>query len=131
VDLVLDGYARLGDYNNGEDDLRQKIRVKENTELSYAIKIATAERHHPHDRLLVRLMDQDGEQLIVLKTYTDGGAGKWRHDTVDLSRFAGRTVYLSFFVETDPVLRTVFYLDQVALETKSGPKTGSPPQRRP
>jgi uncharacterized protein YkwD len=130
VDLVLDGYARLGDYNNGEDDLRQKIRLGENTELSYAIKIGTAERDHPHDRLLVRLMDQNGEQLIVLRTYTDGAAGGWKRDRVDLSRFAGRTVYLSFFVETDPVRRTVFYLDQVALETKSGPKTGSPPQRR-
>ncbi len=32
------------------------------------------------------------------------------------SRFAGRTIYLSFFVETDPLLTTAFYLDQVALE---------------
>jgi uncharacterized protein YkwD len=118
ADLILDGYARLGDYNNGEDDLRQKIRVTENTELSYAIKIRTAERHHPYDRLLVRLMDKNGEQLGVLKRYTDGDAGGWRRDTVDLSRFAGRTVYLSFFVETDPMLRTAFYLDRVTLENK-------------
>ena len=118
ANLVLDGYARLGDYNNGKDDLRQKIRVGENTELSYAIKIGTAEHYHPYDRLLVRIMDKNGAQLGVLRTYTDGDAGGWRRDTVDLSRFAGRTVYLSFFVETDPILRTVFYLDQVGLENK-------------
>ncbi len=118
ANLILDGYARLGDYNNGEDDLRQKIRVGENTELSYAIKIGTAERDHPYDRLLVRLMNKSGEQLGVLRTYTDGDAGGWRRDTVDLSRFAGRTVYLSFFVETDPILPTVFYLDQISLENE-------------
>jgi uncharacterized protein YkwD len=116
ADLILDGYARLGDYDNGEDDLRQKIRIPENAELSYEIKIETNEWRHPSDRLLVRLMDQNGEQLTVLRTYTDGGAGGWRRDTIDLSRFADRTVYLSFYVETDPMLRTAFYLDRVILE---------------
>ncbi len=28
------GYARLGDYDNGRDNLRQKIQTEENTELS-------------------------------------------------------------------------------------------------
>jgi uncharacterized protein YkwD len=116
ADLILDGYARLGDYDNGKDDLRQKIRVGESAELSYAIKIETNEHRHPSDRLLVRLMDQNGERLAVLKRYTDGDAGGWRRHRIDLSRFAGRTVYLSFFVETDPMLRTAFYLDRVALE---------------
>jgi uncharacterized protein YkwD len=116
AELILDGYARLGDYDNGRDELRQEIRVGENTELSYRIKIETTERQHPSDRLAVRLMDRKGEQLAVLESYTDADAGGWRRDTVDLSRFAGRTVYLSFFVETDPLLTTAFYLDGVALE---------------
>jgi hypothetical protein len=54
----------------------------------------------------------------VLERYTDGDAGGWRHETVDLSDFAGRTVYLSFFVETDPVLRTTFYVDKVSLQER-------------
>ena len=37
-------------------------------------------------------------------------------ETVDLKKFAGRTVYLSFVVETDPMLRTAFYLDRISLE---------------
>jgi len=118
ADLVLDGHARLGDYDNGRDDLRQKIGVGKNAELSYDVRIETNEQRHPSDRLLVRLTDQDGEQLAVLQRYTDGDAGGWRHETVDLSDFAGRTVYLSFFVETDPMLRTAFYVDRVSLEER-------------
>ena len=118
ADLILDGYARLGDYDNGKDDLRQKIQVGENAELSYEVKIETNEHRYSSDRLVVRLMDQYGEQFAVLRRYTDGDAGGWRRHRIDLSRFAGRMVYLSVFVETDPMLRTAFYLDRVALEHK-------------
>jgi uncharacterized protein YkwD len=118
-DLISDGRALLGDYDDGEDELRQKIRVGENTELSFDLRIATNEHRHPSDRLSVRLENREGERLAVLREYSDGDAGGWRRETVDLSRFAGRTVYLSFFAKTDPMLRSAFYLDQVALETKS------------
>jgi hypothetical protein len=118
ADLILDGHAHLGDYDNGRDDLRQKIRVGDDAELSYDVRIETNEQHHPSDRLLVRLTDSDGEQLAVLERYTDGDAGGWRHEKVDLSDFAGRTVYLSFFVETDPMLRSDFYVDRVSLEER-------------
>jgi uncharacterized protein YkwD len=118
ADLILDGHARLGDYDNGKDEIRQEIRVGDNAKLSYLIRIETTERQHPSDRLLVRLTNEEGEQLAVLATYTDEDAGEWRRDTVDLSAFAGRTVYLSFFVETDPLLTTAFYLDGVALENR-------------
>jgi uncharacterized protein YkwD len=122
AELILpeEGYARLGDYDNGRDELWQKIRVRENSELSYRFKIETTElAGHPSDHLMVRLIDRQGEQLAVLERYTDADAGGgWRRETVDLSRFAGRSVYLSFFVETDPLLTTAFYLDRVALENK-------------
>jgi hypothetical protein len=54
----------------------------------------------------------------VLETYSDADAGGWRRETVDLSDFAGRTVYLGFLAETDPVLRSAFYLDKVSLEER-------------
>jgi len=116
--LILDGRALLGDYDDGRDELRQKMRVGENTELSYELRIETREHQHPSDLLLVRLTNRKGEQLAVLRQYSDGDAGGWRRETVDLSRFAGRTLYLSFLVETDPMLRSAFYLDEVALENK-------------
>ena len=118
AELIREGRAWLGDYDDGEDELRQEIRVGQNTALSYDLRIETNEHRHPSDRLLVRLTNRKGEELAVLREYSDGDAGGWRHDRVDLSRFAGRTVYLSFFVETDPMLRTAFYLDRVALETR-------------
>jgi hypothetical protein len=118
ADLIVDGHAYLGDFDDGTGDLRQRVQVGEDAELSYDVRIETNEQRHPSDRLLVRLTDRDGEQLAVLERYTDGDAGGWRHETVDLSDFAGRPVYLSFFVETDPMLRTAFYVDRVSLEER-------------
>jgi uncharacterized protein YkwD len=61
AELILKekGYARLGDYDNGRDDLWQKVRIKESAdELSYRIKIETTEvvGGHPSDELKVRLL---------------------------------------------------------------------------
>jgi uncharacterized protein YkwD len=115
--LILDdGYARLGGYHRGQDDLYQKIRVSRDSELlAYTIKITTAEQESPVDRLVVRLTSKHGKQLAVLKKYTGEDAGKWRREQLDLSRFVGRTVYLSFYVKTDPTQLTTFYLDNLVL----------------
>lgn len=121
ANLILDdGYARLGGYNDGKDVLRQKIRVRENSDLlAYGLKVETDERQHPFDRLVVRLSDGEGKHLAILEKYTDEDAGKWRREKVNLSRFEGRTVYLSFYVRTDPTRLTTFYLDNVALEDRT------------
>jgi uncharacterized protein YkwD len=115
AELILDGHARLGDYDNGRDELRQKIRVGENTQLAYGIKITTDELLPPFDRLVVRLTDEEGSQIAVLEKYGGGDAGGWGRERVDLSRFAGRTVYLSFHAETDAAGLTAFYVDDVVL----------------
>ena len=117
ADLIFeDGYARLGGYDDGTDDLSQKIRVRKDTRLAYGLQIKTAERKHPSDRLLVRVTNKEGKRLAVLRRYTDEDAGEWRRPKVDLSRFAGRTVYLSFHVETDGAKITMFYVDNVDLK---------------
>ena len=125
-ELIMEGQARLGDYDDGRDVLRQKVRVEENESLSYSLRVETNELRHPSDRLLVLLTDSEGEQLAVLERHSDADAGGWRRETVDLKGFAGRTVYLSFVVETDPMLRTAFYLDNISLEDRpqSGPAEG-------
>jgi uncharacterized protein YkwD len=115
ADLILDGHARLGDYDNGRDELRQKIRVGEKSQLAYGIKITTDELVPPYDRLVVRLTNEEGRQIAVLEKYGGGDEGGWRRERVDLSRFAGRTVYLSFHAETDPAGLTAFYVDDVVL----------------
>ncbi|HSL00362.1 MAG TPA: CAP domain-containing protein [Rubrobacteraceae bacterium] len=117
AELIVDGHARLGGYNDGQDDLRQKIRVGPDTRLSYRLKITADEPEPPSDRLLVRLTNEEGRQLGVLERYTDADAAdEWRRDRVNLSRFAGETVYLSFYVETDARHLTTFYVDDVGLE---------------
>ena len=119
AELILEeeAYARLGDYDNGRDELWQKIRIGENSQLSYRIKIETTEVRHPSDYLAVQLKDRQGERLAIVKRYTDEDAGRgWRRETVDLSSFAGKTAYLSFLMETDELFSTTFYLDDVALE---------------
>ncbi len=115
--LTEGGYARLGDYDKGRDELWQKIRIEENSELSYRIKIETTEVRHPSDYLAVQLKDEQGERLAIVKRHTDEDAGGgWRRVSVDLTRFANKTAYLSFLMETDEQLTTAFYLDDVALE---------------
>jgi uncharacterized protein YkwD len=120
ADLILDdGYARLGGYNHGRDNLHQKIRVTKDSELlAYDIKIDAEELDDPSDRLVVRLTDEEGKQLVILKRYMAEDAGKWRRERLDVSRFAGRTVYVSFYVKTDPTLLTTFYLDDVILRDR-------------
>ena len=129
ANLILDdGYARLGGYHLGRDDLYQKIRVAEDSELlAYDIKITTEERERPLDHLVVRLTDEDGKQLAVLKEYTGEDAGEWRHERLDLSRFVGWTVYLSFYVETDPTELTTFYLDNLLLREAAQAPTSELP----
>ena len=121
ADLIFDGYARLGDYDNGEDDLSQKIRVSEDSQLAYGVKITTDEASYPFDRLLVRLTDEEGRQIAVLRQYEEADEGGWRRERIDLSRFAGRTLYLSFHIETDYAGLTAFYVDDVVLNKRQDP----------
>lgn len=129
ADLIFDdGYALLGGYDDGKDELRQKIRVTKTSRLAYVLKIQSDEprgpevddRREPDDRMLVRITDTEGKQLAVLDKYTADDRTGWDRDVVDLSRFAGRTVYLSFQVRTNPTLTTTFYLDTVMLKKGEG-----------
>ncbi len=108
--------ARFGDYNNGMDNLRQKVQIKKHAKLSYRLEIKAQEKLNPSDQFLVQLTDADGKKVALLKTYDAGDKGGWRRETNDLSRFAGRTLYLDFLVKTDESHLTTFFLDDVALK---------------
>jgi hypothetical protein len=124
ADLIVDGHIRLGGYNDGEDGLRQKVRIRRNDVLIYRLKIVTDERgERPSDRLVVRLTDGKGRVLGVLGRYTDADAeDEWRRERVNLSRFAdelaGESVWVDLAAETDAGDLTTFYVDDVALRRR-------------
>jgi len=125
ADLILDeGHARLGGYHDGADDLSQKIRVGNRDKLVYDLKIETAERRNPSDRMRVRILNEDGKRIAVPRRYADDETDGWQPQSIDLSRFAGRTVYVEFRARTDSAMLTTFYLDNVALESGSEPPAG-------
>jgi hypothetical protein len=113
--ILKRGVARFGDYDDGRDELWQKIRVRDGAELSYRIKVESDDDRRPFDRMFVRLEDGQGKSRAILKIHDSEDAGEWRSETLDLSRFAGETVYLSLFATTDDSLLTTFYVDDVSL----------------
>ena len=118
AELILDaGHARLGGYADGADDLRQKIRVggKKN-QLVYEVKIETDGPAQPSDRMLVRITSKKGERLAVLGRHVGADTEGWERQKIDLSRFAGRTVYVGFHAVTDGSRNTTFYVDDAAIE---------------
>ena len=115
ADLILeDGEARLGGYHVGKDELEQKVRIGADATLAYDVKVK-AGSGDPDDAMLLRLTDGKGKQVAVLKKYTGREDGGWERGRVDLSRFAGRTLYLGFDARTDGERLTTFYLDRLAL----------------
>lgn len=124
ADLVVEDRARLGAYHDGRDDLRQRIRVGRDTRLVFDVKIESGSEDRG-DVMLARLMNGKGKQIAILERYTGrDAAADWRRERLDLSRFAGREVYLSFHVRTDAERLTTFYLDDVSLKKPQGSRPG-------
>ena len=126
--LIEQGVARLGGYDNAKDEISQKIKVQKSQKLLYRVRVETQEEEEeetedPADNLVVRLTDEAGKHLVTLDSHahTDaaaretGGDG-WIRDGVDLSRFVDKTVRISFLAKTNEERPTTFYLDEVALE---------------
>ena len=115
ADLVVDeGYARLGGYHDGADELSQKIFIGRDARLAYDLRIRT-KGNQRNDTMLVRLTDLKGKQISVLEKHTGREEAGWGRERVDLSRYAGRTLLLSFRAETDAEGLTAFRVDRVAL----------------
>lgn len=114
--ILKGGVARFGDYNDGRDELWQKIRIQDGAKLTYRLKVESDDDRRPFDRMFVRLKDGQGKSRAILKIHDSEDAGKWRSETLDLSRFAGETVYLSLSATTDASRLTTFYVDDVSLK---------------
>ena len=117
ADLVHEeGYARLGGYHDGRDLLRQRIRIPRGGELVYEVRVRTG-GEDPQDTMALRLTDDRGKQVAILERYTGRKAVDWERGRVDLSRFAGRTLFLNLEAATDGGGKTTFYVDGLALKS--------------
>jgi len=120
VVLILYGHARLGDYHSGRDNLRQKIRrgraprsptgQDRDRRATAPVRPSAGAADQPEGRAARR----PGEARIRGRGQVEARDGR-------PVAFAGRTVYLSFFVKTDPTLLTAFYLDRVTLQRGEHP----------
>lgn len=113
--------ARLGGYDGARDEILQEVEIREGQRLEYRVRVETEETEHPADGLVVHLTDEDGKHLVTLDSHTDAGAESagedgWTEESVDLSRFAGKTVKLAFLAKTDEARPTTFSVDDVTLE---------------
>ncbi len=100
--------------------ISKKIQIQEGQRIFYRVRVKTEEEEHPADGLVVRLMDEAGKHLAAIESQTDAatqraGEDGWVEDSVNLLRFAGNTVRLSFLAKTNKERTTTFYIDGVAL----------------
>jgi uncharacterized protein YkwD len=119
--LIQEGVARLGGYDDARDEVLQTVLIKRGQRLVYRVRVETQETGSPTDGLVVRLTDRAGKHLTIVESQTDTDAKKagedgWIEGSANLSRFAGKTVKLSFLAKTDEERPTTFYVDDVALK---------------
>jgi hypothetical protein len=121
--------ALLGSPATAEKRLTQPVTVPPGTEslrLSF-VKCFITERvmQGEFDRLHVLLLDDSGDPLEELATYSNQDAGSscgltWTAEQLEAESYAGENVQLQFFAEFDDFRQTSFYVDGLALDA-SGP----------
>ncbi|QYJ14528.1 hypothetical protein Rxycam_00324 [Rubrobacter xylanophilus DSM 9941] len=118
--ILRAGYARLGEYDDGRDELSQRIRYERGARLSFRLRILPRGGLPDGDRLAVRLTDGEGRVLALLGRYGPSSfpAGRWVREDLRLpDRLAGRDLRLSFYAVTDGGRLTAFHLDGVRLRS--------------
>jgi hypothetical protein len=69
----------------------------------------------PDDVLIVRIEDEAGSGPTFLTLRAEGVLNIWQQDAVDLTAFDGKRVMVSFLVQTDGSVPTIFRVDDVTL----------------
>lgn len=119
------GYAWLGGYNDGFDQVSQKIALPAaatSIKFQFWVRIATDEvQPGAYDGLLLSIHDPGGTNLASLHLYTnrDANTGYVQSPAFDLTAYAGRTVEIRFSAVTDESLVTSFLIDDATLMVTS------------
>jgi subtilisin family serine protease len=98
----------------------ESLRVPSTTrraELSFYLWIVTKEKtSHADDTLTVEIRDANGSLLETLKTYSNLDANlMYTQQRIDVSRYRGRTIRISFTAVQDHGQPTYFLVDDVGL----------------
>ena len=116
--------ARLGDVDNGEGELGQEVNIPAGAHpvtLSFWWRV-DSNREQPNDGVEV-VIQRATQSDALLSLLASAPLGTWRHETLDLTTYAGERVTLLFFVHTDEVDPSRFLLDDISLDA-----CGLPPQ---
>ncbi len=111
--------AWTGGYNNATDQLYQRITVPSNGTLTYWWRMETSETSSTvYDYVEVRLYDgATGSFITSLRRWSNASAKNvWSQDSISLSGYAGRSVYVMFYTRTDSSLATSFFIDDVSVQ---------------
>ena len=71
-----------------------------------------------NDLINVRI-ESGGQEPILLTLRADGALNTWRQAVVDLSAYAGKSLLVSFLVQTDSNIPTTFSVDDVIIKACS------------
>lgn len=111
--------AHLAGVNNANDTLVTTVQLptdKASLNLSFWWQVVSEEENGDFDGLSVLVTDSTGKPLKSLITLGSANAtGNWQQSNLDLSEFAGKSVQLKFWAQTDATLVTDFYIDDVAV----------------
>lgn len=110
--------AWLGGTNNAEGELLQGVTIPADAnpvQLEFWW-LAESGNEQPGDELavIVQYGDEQVDLLRILRA--EEPLGQWRHDTVDLTAYAGQMVLVTFFVHTDGQVPSTFLLDDISLK---------------
>jgi hypothetical protein len=111
--------AWTGGYNNATDQLYQRITVPSNGTLTYWWRMETSETSSTvYDYVEVRLYDgSTGSFITSLRRWSNASAKNvWSQDSISLSGYAGRSVYVMFYTRTDSSLASSFFIDDVSVQ---------------
>lgn len=114
--------AWLGAEDNAYDQLKQQVTLPSgvsSTRLTFWWALMTEESAGAFDYLVVELDSGDGSTPIRLSAIDNTGseAWVWNYGELDLTAYAGRTVWVRFTATTDGLNPTHFFVDDVSIQS--------------
>jgi hypothetical protein len=116
------GYVDLGTTNDTTGRLSQQVTIPEGLAptLSFWLNVTSNEgtRSAVHDRLRVEIRNNLGRVTETLATYSNldrSKSGIYAQKSIDLSRYAGQTIWIQFTANNNNSQPTTFRIDDVTL----------------